>query len=302
MSIAATIRRPRTSITRAQARRVALAAQGFGRPRPDRAPGMRDLQGMITRLGQFQIDSINVVTRAHFMPLFSRLGPYDVGLLERAAHRAPRRLFEYWGHAASLIDVQLQPPLRFRMDAGAATSGAAWSGSPATTRIWSRRFVTRSRPGDRSAPASSRSRRCATGATGAGTGRGSRPCWSGCSSWARSPRRTGTPSSSGSTTCRSGCCPDPCWINRPPTRPNPSANWSGAPRPALGVASEFCLRDYFRTRPEATRAAIADLVEAGELMPVTIEGWEAKPTYLWHEARLPRADRRRGRCSVRSTR
>ena len=52
------------------------------------------------------------------MPLFSRLGPYDVALLERAAHSPPRRLFEYWGHAASLIDVTLQPQLRFRMQAG----------------------------------------------------------------------------------------------------------------------------------------------------------------------------------------
>ena len=79
---------------------------------------MRHLQAVVDRLGQFQIDSINVVTRAHYMPLFSRLGSYDPALLERAAHRAPRRLFEYWGHAASLIDVTLQPLLRFRMQAG----------------------------------------------------------------------------------------------------------------------------------------------------------------------------------------
>jgi len=90
---------------------VALAAQGFGRPRPERTIGIRDIQVVIDRVAQFQIDSINVVTRAHFMPLFSRLGPYDVALLERAAHSPPRRLFEYWGHAASLIDVTLQPQL-----------------------------------------------------------------------------------------------------------------------------------------------------------------------------------------------
>ena len=61
-------------LSRAQARRIALAAQGFGRPRPGRRVTMRDVQATISRLGQFQIDSINVVTRAHFMPLFSRLG------------------------------------------------------------------------------------------------------------------------------------------------------------------------------------------------------------------------------------
>ncbi len=54
------------------------------------------------------------------------------------------------------------------------------------------------------------------------------------------------------------------------------------------MASEFCLRDYFRTRPAMTRTAIDELVEAGELLPVTVEGWESKPTYLWHVARTPR--------------
>ena len=75
------------------------------------------------RLAQFQVDSINVVTRAHRMPLFSRLGPYDPGLLDRAAQRPPRRLFEYWGHEASLIDITLQPALRWRM---AAAAEDAW--------------------------------------------------------------------------------------------------------------------------------------------------------------------------------
>lgn len=97
------------------ARRIALAAQGFGGPRPDRAVTMRDVQRQIDRLGQFQIDSINIVARAHFMPLFSRLGTYPPALLERAAHEPPRRLFEYWGHAASLVDVTLQPALRWKM-------------------------------------------------------------------------------------------------------------------------------------------------------------------------------------------
>ncbi|HET9303616.1 MAG TPA: crosslink repair DNA glycosylase YcaQ family protein, partial [Propionibacteriaceae bacterium] len=95
----------REQLSKAEARRIALAAQGFGVPKPQRPLTMRDVQAVTNRLAQFQIDSINVVTRAHFMPLFSRLGPYDQGLLERAAYRWPRRLFEYWGHAASLIDV-----------------------------------------------------------------------------------------------------------------------------------------------------------------------------------------------------
>ena len=121
---------PPERLSPAQARRVALAAQGFGRPAPTRPVGLRDVVALTHRLGQFQIDSINVVTRAHFVPTFSRLGPYDPALLERAAFRAPRRLFEYWGHAASLLDVDLEPLLRFRMREGAH----AWGGVDAVAR------------------------------------------------------------------------------------------------------------------------------------------------------------------------
>lgn len=96
------------------ARRVALAAQGFGRPRPAVVSG-RHVQRVIDQVAQFQIDSINVAVRAQYMPLFARLGPYDRSLLDAAAGPAQRRLFEYWGHAASLIDVDLQPALRMRM-------------------------------------------------------------------------------------------------------------------------------------------------------------------------------------------
>src|SRR3954468_7047632 len=110
-------------LSRSQARRIVLAAQGFaghrrsghGGQRLDRIPGTRDIQAVIDRLAHFQIDPINIVARAHYLPLFSRLGPYDTALLDRAFHRAPRRMFEYWGHAASLIDVELQPALRPRI-------------------------------------------------------------------------------------------------------------------------------------------------------------------------------------------
>ncbi len=105
---------PGRRLSLAAARRIALAAQGFGRPRPA-SVGMRQVQRVIDEVAQFQLDSINVVVRAQYMPLFARLGPYDPALVDRASGRSPRRLFEYWGHAACLIDVHLQPALRFRM-------------------------------------------------------------------------------------------------------------------------------------------------------------------------------------------
>lgn len=104
-------------ITPALARRIALAAQGFGAARPARVTGAH-LRRTLDRLALHQIDSVNVLTRAHYMPAFSRLGSYDTTLVDRAAWgtRGQRRMFEYWAHEASLLPLELHPLLRWRMD------------------------------------------------------------------------------------------------------------------------------------------------------------------------------------------
>ena len=102
-------------LTAGQARRVALVAQGIGVVDRERPVTMRQIQQVIDAVAQFQIDSVNVMVRAQLMPAFARLGAYDVSLLARAGTQRPQRLFEYWGHAASLIDIDLYPALRFRM-------------------------------------------------------------------------------------------------------------------------------------------------------------------------------------------
>lgn len=92
---------PRISLQ--QARRIALAAQGFG-ARKDTLPTSRArIVSMIDRLALLQIDSVNVLTRAHYLPLFSRMGNYDTAVLDNLSHRKPRQLLEYWAHEASLI-------------------------------------------------------------------------------------------------------------------------------------------------------------------------------------------------------
>jgi uncharacterized protein len=278
----------RERLSRAEARRVALAAQGFGVPRPQRAVTTRDVQATINRLAQFQIDSINVVTRAQFMPLFSRLGAYDPELLQRSAHRPPRRLFEYWGHAASLIDITLQPALRFRMQAGYRD---VWAGVER---------MARDNPGlveevrdevKRRGPISARQLEFEEVRDRTNWGWN----WSSVKTVLEWLFYVGDVTSAyrNSQFERVYDLPERVFPAGILARPTPSPHDSvvelvrraGA---ALGIASEFCLRDYFRTRSDLTKAATAELVESGELIPVVVEGWENAKTYLWHAARHPR--------------
>jgi uncharacterized protein YcaQ len=101
------------SLSLAQARRLALAAQGFQRPRPPVTPDRRHLRRMLQHTQLVQIDSVNVLMRAHYLPGWSRLGDYDRSTLD--AMFRDRELFEYWGHEASLLPVALHPLMRWRM-------------------------------------------------------------------------------------------------------------------------------------------------------------------------------------------
>lgn len=96
-----------------EARRLAVASQGFG-PRPAK-PAMDQLRRLAARIHAFQIDSVNVLARAHYVSPFARLGAYPVGALDALAYEK-RELFEYWGHAACLLPVSLYPLFRYRMD------------------------------------------------------------------------------------------------------------------------------------------------------------------------------------------
>src|SRR5690606_10739190 len=104
------------SLSLAEARRLALVAQGFGRT-PRGAVAHKHLQAQIERLGALQIDSVNALVRAHYLPAFSRLAHYRAEHLDDLAwgRGQRRRLFEYWGHAASLLPLELFPLLRWRM-------------------------------------------------------------------------------------------------------------------------------------------------------------------------------------------
>lgn len=280
------VRRPRERLTLAQARRVALAAQGFGRTQPIR-PTMRDLQATVDRLAQFQIDSINIVARAHYLPLFSRLGPYDTELLHRAAQRPPRRLFEYWGHEASLIDVRLQPALRWRM---AAAAEDAW-GRMKRIRAEQPGLVeaVRAEIADQG-PLTARQIEYEEDRRTDHWGWN----WSSVKTCLEWLFWSGEITAAGRNRQfeRLYDLPERVLPAQVLAQPTPSPEEAdvilvGRAAQALGIGTTRCLADYFRIPATRARAAIAVLVESGELLPVAVPGWADKGVYLWHAARVP---------------
>jgi uncharacterized protein YcaQ len=282
-------RRPRERLSLAEARRVALAAQGFGeRPlgRPVDARALRSR--VIDRVGLLQIDSVNVLQRAHYLPAFSRLGPYDHELLDRFSGRASRKLFEYWGHEASLLPVDLWPLMQWRM---ARAHDDAWGGM---------RRIAIDRP---QLVASVLADITDRGPLSVGElahhdePRGLKgPWWD----WSDVKRAVEYLFWSGEITSarrvrfeRRYDIPDrviPAAIRAVPT---PSIEQAQrdllriAAR-SMGVATEPDLRDYFRLPSAESKLRVAELVEAGDLHPVTVEGWAA-PAYLSPGARVPRS-------------
>jgi uncharacterized protein YcaQ len=104
----------RVALSDVEARRLALNAQRFGRARPRATPNVGHVERLVADLGAVQLDAVNVLVRSHYLPLYSRLGPYPTELLDRAAYRR-RSVFEYWGHAASFLPTRLHPAVRWRM-------------------------------------------------------------------------------------------------------------------------------------------------------------------------------------------
>jgi hypothetical protein len=275
------------ALSAAQARRVALTAQGFTDPTPGAVPDLRHLRRVLRRVHLLQMDSVNVLQRAHYLPLYSRLGPYPTALLDRAAYRRPRELFEYWGHEASLIPVDLQPLLRWRM---AAAHTSAWGGM---------RRIAVEQP-DLVAWVLDEVRQRGPLTAAEIEHDAPRPSGNWGWNWSEVKRAlewlfwSGEVTAAERTTsfARRYDVPErvlPPAVLAAPT-PEPADAWRAlvelAAR-ALGVAAEAELRDYFRLPVNGARVAVAELVDAGVLRPVTVQGWR-QPAYLHRDARLPR--------------
>src|SRR3954470_15263814 len=283
-------KRRRERLSAAEARRVALAAQGFAEPGapPAKVDGRTLRTRVVDRVGLIQIDSVNVLQRAHYLPAFSRLGPYDIAALDKLSHYAPRRLFEYWGHEASLIPVELHPHLRWRMR---RAHDEAWGGM---------RRIARDRPDLVAAVLEDiRARGPLTAAQLAHLDepRGKKgPWWD----WSDVKRALEFLFWSGEVTSarrrrfeRLYDVPErvlPAAVIAAPTPPREEAQREllRVAARALGIATASDLRDYFRLPAADAKPLFDDLVEAGDLLPVEVEGWRG-PSYLAPGARVPRA-------------
>jgi uncharacterized protein YcaQ len=287
-------------LTRAQARRIALAAQGFCDPKPHPWQATaRHLQRVVDRVQVVQIDGVNVLTRSQYLPFYSRLGPYDTALLDRARDRAPRRLVEYWAHEASLIPPTTWPLLDFRMQRALTES---WGGMQRVARDHPELVEAVRAAVEQRGPITSRQVEAALEHDLPRQ----RDEWGWNWSLVKSALEhlfwSGQLTSAGRTSqferryaALSRVFPPHLrdMVADPAARPPHDVAFRElvmlAAR-AHGVGTEQCLRDYFRLKPERVRPAIESLVADGSLVPATIEGWR-RPAYLHPEARRPRAVR-----------
>lgn len=281
-----TLAAPRERLSAAAARRVALAAQGLLDPEPTGTVTARHLRRVLGRTHLLQMDSVNVFERAHHLPLYSRLGAYDTGLLSRLAYR-DRELFEYWGHEASLLPVALHPLLRWRM-ARAEALEEGWGGPLRTMRERPELVARVLRRLEDEGPMGAGAMRDAP--------RGGASWWG----WDEAKLALEYLFWAGrvTTATRRGfervydlterVIPSAVLDVPTPSREDAQRELVLLSARALGVATERDLRDYFRLRPAEARAALSSLVEDGALVPVQVEGWGAQPAYLHPGARVPR--------------
>ena len=280
----------RPALPAALARRIALAAQGFGIGRPAGPINAGHIQRTVGRLGLLQIDSVNVLSRAHYLPLFSRLGAYDSGQLDRLAWGRPRHrgLFEFWAHEASLLPLALQPLLRWRMQRARKNAGDG-KGKLHTFRREKAAYID-----EVLREITDRGPLAASELSNAGERRGAWWGWNDgklAVEWLFFAGLVTTATRRGSFErvydLTERVLPEAILAEPTPSAEEAQRELLRLSARALGVATEFDLRDYFRLGVADTKARLAELVEAGDLQAVEVEGW-SRPAYLDPAARQPR--------------
>jgi uncharacterized protein YcaQ len=279
-----------TALSRAQARRIALVAQGFRDPRHT-TPTMRTFSRTLARTGVLQVDSVNVLQRAHYMPLFSRMGPYDTDMLKRASERKPRRMVEYWAHVQAFMPVELWPVMQHRMEA--FRESPRWGAWLQTNPGLVDKVLEQVR--DRGA---STARDLDDGTPRAKVDWG----WN----WSEARKAldylfvVGDLAIAARNSQFEPVYDLPERVLPPAVLDAPVPDAFEATKELIrraasshGVATVRCLADYYRLQLQrgegikAAQRAVDELVEEGELLPVSIEGWK-RPAWLHRDAALPR--------------
>ena len=281
-----------------QARRIALAAQGFARERPERPVSTRDLQRVLDTVGLVQIDSVNVLARSHYLPFFARLGPYDPALLDQMRDRAPRRMVEYWAHEASLMPPSTWPLMDHpRMQR--ALDGS-WGGMQRVAQEHPDLVAAVLAEVESGQPRTAREIEAALGHERTGAKEDWGWNWSLVKNALEQLFWAGQISSAGRTSQferryagLARVVPKPHsgpWLDRSLRVPPPQAyiELVRIAARAHGLATEADLADYFRIPREDVRPAVARLLADGELQEVRVDG-SPRPWYLHARARRPRA-------------
>lgn len=273
----------------ALARRIALAAQGFGRPRPA-VVGTRQLNALIDRINLLQIDSVNVFERSHYLPAFARLGAYDRTLLDRLTFDAKGPHTEYWAHEAAFVRKDDWPLFRWRMRAYRERygTGNAWFAANDSTLQWLRAELAEKGPLAASEIEHDANRR-------------SGPWW-GWSEVKRALERMflfGEVAIAGRTRFqrRYGLVDDVLpadVLERTVGDDDAIRELLRRSAVAHGIGTARDLADYYRLKGPAVQVALQQLEDAGELVPVQVRGWEGaggRPVKAWmhRDARRPRS-------------
>lgn len=279
-------------LSAAQARRIAVAAQGFTEPRPGGEITRAHLKRLISRIQVLQLDSVSVAVRAHYAPVFSRLGPYDRDVLDRAAWgpRSSRLLAEYWAHEAALMAVEDWPLLRWRMR---QYRHGRWGTHTvkANPRLAEKVVAAVAELGP--STAGQIEEHLAAGP------RGPRGSWWGSRSDTKWVAEALFSAGVLTTATRVGFARHYDLVERvlPAAVLAREVDDDEALREltlraatALGVGTEADIRDYFRLSAAQVKPAIAQLLAAGDIERVDVDGWSA-PAYLRAGRTVPRADR-----------
>ena len=283
-----------SALSAAQARRVAVAAQGFAEARPGGPITRAHLRRLISRIQVLQLDSVSVAVRAHYAPVFSRLGPYDRDVLDRAAWqhtaRSPRLLVEYWAHEAALMAVDDWPLMRWRMrqyrHGRWGTHIVKANPKLADKIVAAIAEIGPSTAGQIEANLSTASR----GPRGAWWGSRSDTKWVAEALFAAGTLTTATRVGFARHYDLAERVLPADVLAREVSEDDAVRELALRAATALGVATEADIRDYFRLAAGQAKPAIAKLVADGELERADVDGWST-PAYVPAGQSIPRLDR-----------